>query len=209
VVTGTAGRGLTILAEPDGGASLLGRAPEGAAVLITAGQRGDWYGVRYGELDGWAYGLYLQPFGVTRPVAGVSPTASSTPIAGTAATSSGNAIVSAALRYLGAPYVWGGNTPNGWDCSGFVVYVYREVTGRTLPRTTQTQWTVGTPVDRGALQAGDLVFFQNTNGAGITHVGIALGDGRFVHASSPRVGTIISSLSESYYAANYVGARRP
>jgi cell wall-associated NlpC family hydrolase len=155
-------------------------------------------------------GAISSRWGVTRPVTGVAPPATTPPVASTTpAALRGTAIVSAALRYLGAPYVWGGNTPSGWDCSGFVVYIYREVTGRTLPRTTQAQWAVGTPIARGALQAGDLVFFQNRSGAGITHVGIALGDGRFVHASSPRVGTVVSSLSESYYASRYAGARRP
>ena len=101
-----------------------------------------------------------------------------------------------------------GATPAGWDCSGFVYYIVRQVTGRTLPRTTQAQWGVGTPVAREAIQAGDLVFFQNTYEPGITHVGFALGDGRFVHASAPGVGTIISSLADPYYAAHYAGARR-
>jgi cell wall-associated NlpC family hydrolase len=106
------------------------------------------------------------------------------------------------------PYSWGGTTPLGWDCSGFVSYVVQETLGRTLPRTTQAQIDVGTPVAASDIRAGDLVFFANTYAPGITHVGIALGDGRFIHARSPTYGTVITSLSDPYYGSHFAGARR-
>ena len=233
VVSGTGGASLRIRADASLDAPILGHAPFGATVEVIAGLRGEWYGVRHGGVEGWAYARYLAPVAgnapaeSTAPVAANTPAASRTPVgngvtptrvpattAPAAATTApvtggtGAALTTLALRYLGVPYVWGGASPSGWDCSGFVYYIYRTVTGRALPRTTQAQWGVGTPVARNALQPGDLVFFQNTYEPGITHVGISLGGDRFVHASAPGVGTIISSLSESYYTAHYAGARR-
>jgi peptidoglycan DL-endopeptidase CwlO len=111
-------------------------------------------------------------------------------------------VVAIALRYLGTPYVWGGSSPAGFDCSGFVAYVYAQV-GVSLPHYTGAQWNVGVPVSRSDLQPGDLVFFD-----GLGHVGIYIGGDQFVHA--PHTGDVvrISSLGEAWYAATYDGARR-
>jgi cell wall-associated NlpC family hydrolase len=118
-------------------------------------------------------------------------------------------VAEVALTYLGAPYLWGGTTPAGWDCSGFIYYVYQEAAGVTLPRTSQTQYMVGRAIPVEAIQAGDLVFFADVSGPGITHNGIALGDGRFIHARSERYGTVITSLADPYWAGHFAGARRP
>ncbi|HEY7196341.1 MAG TPA: NlpC/P60 family protein [Gaiellaceae bacterium] len=114
----------------------------------------------------------------------------------------GTGVVAIALRYLGVPYVWGGASPSGFDCSGFTMYVYAQV-GVSLPHYAAAQYGMGTPVSRGSLQPGDLVFFN-----GLSHVGMYIGGGRFVHA--PHTGDVvkISSLYESWYASTYVGARR-
>jgi cell wall-associated NlpC family hydrolase len=111
-------------------------------------------------------------------------------------------VVGIALRYLGTPYVWGGSSPGGFDCSGLVAYAYSQM-GVSLPHYTGAQWNVGVPVSRGDLQPGDLVFFD-----GLGHVGIYIGGDQFVHA--PHSGDVvkISSLDESWYASTYVGARR-
>ena len=106
-----------------------------------------------------------------------------------------------ALRYLGVPYVWGGASPSGFDCSGLVMYVYAQL-GISLPHYTVAQWNATLPISTSQMQPGDLVFFD-----GLGHVGIYIGGGQFVHA--PHTGTVvqISSLS-GYYASNLVGARR-
>jgi cell wall-associated NlpC family hydrolase len=111
-------------------------------------------------------------------------------------------VVGIAMQYLGVPYVWGGASPSGFDCSGFVMYVYAQV-GVSLPHYTGAQWQMGVPVAYSDLQPGDLVFFD-----GLGHVGIYIGGGEFIH--SPHTGDVvrIDSLSEAWYAANYDGARR-
>ncbi|MCE5284249.1 MAG: C40 family peptidase [Pelosinus sp.] len=120
--------------------------------------------------------------------------------------SSGQKIVDTAQKYMGVPYVWGAETPSGWDCSGFTRYVMNE-NGISLPRTAAEQFAVGTPVDRNNLQPGDLVFFT-TYKPGASHVGFYMGGGKFIHASSVAKQVTISSLDEQYYTDHYIGARR-
>jgi cell wall-associated NlpC family hydrolase len=110
-------------------------------------------------------------------------------------------VVGIAMRYLGTPYVYGGSTPAGFDCSGFIMYVFAQV-GVSLPHNAAAQYGYGTPVDRSQLQPGDLVFFN-----GLGHAGIYVGGGSFIH--SPHTGDVvkISSLS-GWYASTWVGARR-
>ena len=111
-------------------------------------------------------------------------------------------VVGVAMQYLGTPYVWGGASPGGFDCSGFVMYVFSQM-GVSLPHNAAAQYGYGTPVSQDQLEPGDLVFFD-----GLGHVGIYIGGGEFVH--SPHTGDVvkISSLYDSWYAATYVGARR-
>lgn len=123
-----------------------------------------------------------------------------------AASSKASAVIATAKKYIGVPYLWAGSTPSGFDCSGFVQYVFK-AHGISLNRTAATQYRHGTYVSKSNLQPGDLVFFQNTYKAGISHVGIYIGDGKFIHASSSK-GVTISNLSSSYYVSHYYGARR-
>ncbi|TWH77333.1 NlpC/P60 family protein [Azomonas agilis] len=115
-----------------------------------------------------------------------------------------------ALGLVGVPYRWGGNTPDsGFDCSGLIAYVYRETTGIRLPRTTTEMSQMHGPnVARGSLLAGDLVFFA-TNGPGrVSHAGIYVGEGRFIHAPSAGGTVRMDQLSSTYWQKNYLGAKR-
>jgi cell wall-associated NlpC family hydrolase len=110
-------------------------------------------------------------------------------------------VVGIAMQYLGTPYVYGGSSPSGFDCSGFVMYVYSRV-GVSLPRVVSAQYTAGVPVSRSDLQPGDLVFFNS-----LGHVGIYIGGNQFIH--SPHTGDVVKiSAMTGYYSSGYVGARR-
>ncbi len=118
----------------------------------------------------------------------------------------GQDIVKFALKYVGYPYVYGTAGPNTFDCSGFTTYVYKQF-GYALNRSSRDQVKNGVAVDKEDLQQGDLVFFS-TNGSYPTHVGIYIGEGNIVHASTPQDGVKISSLNTNYYIQNYFASRR-
>ena len=134
----------------------------------------------------------------TRPVPGPRSTNSSR---------SGSDIALLALSLLDMPYVSGGRGPaTGFDCSGLVSHVYLQAAGIRLQGSAASMARAARPVNTADLQAGDLLFF-NTLGSAFSHVGIHVGDGRFVHASNPRTGVRTDRLDSKYYAARFEGAR--
>jgi hypothetical protein len=122
------------------------------------------------------------------------------------ATTDGYALSSTALSLRGAPYRNGGIDPNGFDCSGFVRYVYQQH-GVPMPRAVREQFQVGRTVERDRLEAGDLVFFS-TVAPGASHVGIMIGGDQFIHAPSERGVVRVENLSAQYWASRYIGAKR-
>jgi murein DD-endopeptidase / murein LD-carboxypeptidase len=110
------------------------------------------------------------------------------------------------VSYLGTPYLYGGNTKDGIDCSGFTASVYERGAEQRLPRSAREQFSVGSPVAKSNLEFGDLVFF-NTTGHRPSHVGIYIEDDMFAHASVSK-GVTLSSLESTYYRKRFVGARR-
>lgn len=230
-VVDTEGMPLRIRHWPGLDAPITGTIPAGAVVQVIGVAQADntgapWYPIDYLGSQGWVLGEHLAR--TDAPVAAAPPTPAPTPkptpaptpppaapapqsapVAAPATADRGQAIVQSALRYIGAPYVYGGTTPAGWDCSGYVMYVYKEAAGISLPRSADQQYRVGAVIPADQVRAGDIVFFADTFGPGITHDGIALGDGRFAHARSEGYGTVISSLSDPYWSAHYAGARRP
>lgn len=115
-------------------------------------------------------------------------------------------IVALSTRFLGVRYRWGGTSPDGFDCSGLLYYVFAH-TGVSLPRTTYDMFYTGTPVPPEQVQTGDIVFFQTLQ-PGPSHAGIYLGDGRFIHSSSGFGRVTITPMNHRYYGPRYLGARR-
>lgn len=120
--------------------------------------------------------------------------------------STNNDVIKEALRNRGKPYIWGGASRHGFDCSGFVCYVFAKQRGIKLPHSASAQSTYGKPVSSKDLQPGDLVFFR-TYRRGISHVGIYMGDNRFIHAANRRKDVRIDTLS-GYYGKRLKAARR-
>ena len=115
-----------------------------------------------------------------------------------------------ALGLVGTPYRYGGNTPDGgFDCSGLIGYVYRDAAGISLPRSTRELISMRAPsIGRDALQSGDLLFFATNGGSQVSHAGIYVGNGRFVHAPSSGGTVRLDSLSNSYWQRTYLNAKR-
>jgi len=116
-------------------------------------------------------------------------------------------LVQTALQYLGVPYLFGGETPEAFDCSGLIQYVFEEAKGIYLPRSTDQQWQVGEKIDVENIQPGDVIFFSDTYREGISHNGIYIGGGRFLHASRTQEVTI-SYLSGEYWQEKFTGVKR-
>jgi cell wall-associated NlpC family hydrolase len=114
----------------------------------------------------------------------------------------GHRVVAIARKHVGAPYRWGGSSPAGFDCSGFVRYVYAQV-GVSLPHNAAKQYRLGTPVSRDNLEPGDLVFFDR-----LRHNGIYVGNGRFIHSRQTGKRVAIAGLGDEWYAEHFAGARR-
>jgi cell wall-associated NlpC family hydrolase len=171
--------------------SVLGYNSTGTKMSVI-GVAGPWYKVSYNGTVGYVHSDYM-----------TLDTLSSSGSASTA----GQVIVETAMQYLGTPYVWGGSSPGGFDCSGFVQYVYKEC-GYGINRTAASIYENGTYVDKSSLQPGDVVCFSTTSYSGIGHVGIYIGDGKFIHSSSSSGKVIITDLDTPYYVNHYVGARR-
>jgi peptidoglycan endopeptidase LytF/peptidoglycan endopeptidase LytE len=146
---------------------------------------------------------------ITRNLAvpGAQTPPASASIAPVPSSSLGETISSISSRYIGYRYVFGGTTPAGFDCSGLVYYVFAQ-SGRPISRGMWGQYAAGPHPSRGDLRPGDIVFFQNTYMAGLSHNGIYIGGGQFINAVDERSGVRVASLSDPYWAARWFGATR-
>ena len=189
-------------------------APAGTVVMVTAGPSNGFYRVDWDGLSGYMHGDYLTKTNeAATDRGGSAPAPSATPKPSTPTTSnppsgSGSSLVNYAMQYLGYPYVWAGAGPYGFDCSGFTLYVVQNVMGKNITHDMAIQISMGTPVSRGNLQPGDLIFFQNTFQWGLSHVGIYIGNGQFIHAENEQTGVRISDLNSQYYSSRWYGAVR-
>ena len=203
--------------ESSTSSSILATLSKGTAVTVLA-QSDGWYAVSCNDTTGYVAQQYVT-MGDSLPADtttddgaaddnsandSTADDSSSVPSSG-----SGSSAVSIAYQYLGVPYVYGGASPSGFDCSGFTMYVYSQL-GISLPHGATPQLNYGASVSRSDLQPGDLVFFSDY-GYAASHVGIYVGDGQFIHASSSSSNgycVCVSSLTSGYYDSHYAGARR-
>ena len=127
---------------------------------------------------------------------------------GSSRASTGSEIADFALQFEGYPYVYAGEGPNSFDCSGFTMYVVKKTLGMDITHDMSTQIEMGQQVGQGELQPGDLVFFKNTYRRGLSHAGIYIGGGECIHAENESTGVVISALSSDYYGSRWYGATR-
>ena len=178
-------------------------------VIDIVGKSGNWYKIRNSSnVEGWVSSKYI---GAYTQVSQPTDTNKTEEVNNNAnninnTNSKINNILKLANAQIGKPYRWGKTGPNSFDCSGFTSYVYKNSVGITLPRTSVAQSKTGTKISKNNLKTGDLVFF-NTSGRGVSHVGIYIGDSKFIHASSSK-GIIISNLNSTYYKNKFISGSR-
>jgi cell wall-associated NlpC family hydrolase len=179
--------------------AVLGYGTQGTIV----GQANGWYNIQTTVGTGWVIGTYFSVGGAPAPAA---PAPAPAPPAPAPASN----VAAIAWQYVGYPYVYGAAGPGAFDCSGFTQYVYARA-GMSITRTTYTQYnTPGTRIGSYAgLQSGDLMFFANTAGPGITHVGIYVGNGQMIHAGTPATGVEVTNINYSFWTSHFAGAIRP
>jgi len=197
------GDSVNVRSGPSTSYASYGKVNYGESVTVTALEDG-WYKISYSLAEsGYAYisGDYIS-FTVPAPRADVPVS-----YGASFSNSAGQRVVQIAEQYLGIPYVYGGSTPAGFDCSGFTSYVYKQL-GYSLYRSSYQQINNGVPVSKSELQPGDLLLFKRQGASRIHHVGIYVGNGMMIH--SPQTGDVIkyTSIVSGYYNNCYYAARR-
>ncbi len=198
---------------PSTDANIITKLKKDVIVDINSIQN-DWYSVTYNSTTGYIFADYLElsgdqvealPSGDAQSAGDDSASAEDT----APASGKGAEIVAYAKKYIGVRYSYGGASPSGFDCSGFTSYVYKQ-NGYPINRTASSQLSNGKKVTKAELQPGDLVFFKSPSRPSIPagHVGIYVGDGKFIHSVKPGTSVQISALNSGYYSKNYTGARR-
>ena len=193
--------GLNVRTGPSTSYAKIATLSYGQSVNVLSTSNG-WSKINYSGSTGYVSSQYLQS---KKPSSSSSSNSGSTSVS-----SSASSVIAYAKRLLGKPYVWGAQGPNSFDCSGFTYYVFKNKAGIVLPRTSSAQSKYGTSVSWSNLKAGDLMFFD-TNGANngqVSHVGLYIGNGQMIHASSSQRKIVITSVNTSYYKNAFVNARR-
>ncbi|MDD6316480.1 MAG: NlpC/P60 family protein [Clostridia bacterium] len=187
---------LNVRSVPSTSGDVVARLSKDSAVKII-GINSGWFKIETSSYTGYICPDYVEV---------VANSLSSSAAGSSTAVSSRSQITDYAATLLGSPYVYGGTSPKGFDCSGFTMYVYNHF-NISLPHSSSSQYARVTKVSRDNLQPGDLVFFSNTaGGSSIGHVGIYVGNGNFIHAPRPGKSVCYDSLYSSYYSSHYVGA---
>lgn len=230
-IAGTNGEGAICRAGADWAAAEVGMIPEGSAVEVTGGVVGEWQPVNCNGVSGYVHTSFVswnQPVATDTTLTATGDTSvTETPSTyrgnqnnrnnrrgnnannnANTGGSSGQAIANYAMQYQGYPYVYAGEGPNAFDCSGFTKWVILNTVGIDISHDMFAQYDMGTKVDRNNLQPGDIVFFQNTFRPGMSHNGVYIGGGQFIHAENESTGVRISDINSDYYSSRWYGAVR-
>lgn len=187
------------------GSKILGKLYPGTRVTLEDSSNG-WYKINYDGINGWVSSAYI-----SEELPALSDRGGSASDSADESIVSGKdqEIIEYAQKYIGVRYVYGGSSEKGFDCSGLTQYVFRKA-GISINRTASSQARQGIKIEKSDLKPGDLVFFDTNGGRNsISHVGIYMGNDKFIHAESGSIRKVtISSLKESYYSRNYMTARR-
>ena len=207
----SASSGLNVRKGPSTSYSVISTLAKGTKVTVKSTSNG-WSKITSGSITGYVNSSYLtskKPSTATSSSTSSNSSSSNTN-SSTSTSNSASKVISYAKKLLGKPYVWGAQGPNGFDCSGFTYYVFKNSAGITLPRTSSAQSKYGKSVSKSNLKAGDLIFFDTVgpNNGAVTHVGLYIGGGQFIHAASGQGKVVINNLNSSYYVKAYVNARR-
>jgi cell wall-associated NlpC family hydrolase len=182
---------LNVRSGPSTDTEILGKLSLGSTINIKTTSNG-WYEIEYNDSSAYIYAEYVKIIDLS--AAALSP--------------SGNSVIDYAKLFIGTPYVAGGSSPSGFDCSGFVKYVMANF-GVDMPRTSTDQYSIGVRVEKSELMPGDLVFFKySATSYRLNHVGVYVGDGNFIHSPIPGQTVKIDTLSSGYFSTYYFGATR-
>ena len=205
-IAGTGGDGAPCLASPQWGAETLAVLGEGEPIEVRAETMGEWQPVNCAGAGGY---LHVALIAWTPVGSAVPATTGDRPGRATGGRESvGEQIVNFALQFEGYPYIYAGEGPYAFDCSGFTMFVINNTLGLGVPHDMAVQYQMGRSVGRDELRPGDLVFFQNTIRPGMSHDGIYIGGGQFIHAETESSGVTISDLASEYYSSRWYGAVR-
>jgi cell wall-associated NlpC family hydrolase len=212
-IAGTSGNGVACRVAAEPGSDKIVTLGEGEAVEVRGEAIGDWQPVNCSGMGGYINTSYIawEPVASSMEVAQKggkkNRNRGNAGVDGTA-TSSGQSMVSFAMQYVGYPYAYAGEGPYAFDCSGFTKFVAQNTLGMDITHDMFTQIGMGSSVDRSGLVEGDLVFFANTFRPGLSHTGIYIGGGQFVHAENESTGVVVSDLNSDYYSSRWYGATR-
>ncbi|MFN8589981.1 MAG: NlpC/P60 family protein [Thermomicrobiales bacterium] len=204
-IAGTNGDGAACRVAPERGSEKLAVLGEGESVEVRGEAVGEWQPVNCAGVGGYVNASFVSWEPVAAPEREGKVNRSRN---GGGEGAGDQGMVGFAMQYVGYPYSYGGEGPYSFDCSGFTKFVAMNALGLDITHDMFTQIDMGQSVDRNSLQPGDLVFFANTFRPGLSHVGIYIGDGQFVHAENESTGVRVSDLNSDYYGSRWAGATR-
>jgi len=203
-IAGTGDEGATCHTAPEYGTETLAVLTEGQQVEVRGETSDEWQPVNCAGMGGYVHtSLLAWELSASSPESVDLEQKADKPNG-----DSGEAIVDVAMRYEGRRYVYAGEGPKAFDCSGFTMFVIDKALGIDISHDMAVQYDMGNQVNRKALQPGDLVFFENTFQRGLSHTGIYIGGGQFIHAENESTGVIVSELDSDYYSSRWYGAVR-